>query len=142
MKKVLSIAAIVFFVLAGVAIAQTWFPANQKTVAWDPVTTLGDGSTVPAGDAVKYQVWTRRGTDPAVKVGGEIAGTQLTITFTAEGRYLVGVQAIRYPQGETVGQSSAINWSDSTDVAMVPSPFGIVFYAPPAGVKNFRPVSP
>lgn len=142
LKRAYIIAVIAILFCGGIALAQTWYPANQKTIAWDAVTKLSDGVNIPAGDTVKYQVWSKRGTDAAVKVGGEITATQLTVTFTAEGRYLIGAQAIRYPAGETIGQSSAITWSDSTDVVAVPVPFGIVYYVLPAGIKNLRPVSP
>lgn len=119
--------------------ATSWFPANQKTVAWDAPTKLADGSLVPAGDMVKYQVWSKRGTDAPVKIQAEDTKTQMTLSFSNEGRYLIGVQAIRYPAGETVGLPSAITWSDSADVVSVPEPFGLVYYVAPQDPKGLRP---
>ena len=136
MKKKLALVFALLLLLAPVvALAQTWYTANQATVAWDPV------APIATGDVIKYQVYTKVGTSgtPA-KVGGEITATQLALTFSIEGRYFVGVQTIRYPTGETVGIPSATTaWSNVAADCAAAGPFGIVFYvAPPAatGLRN------
>jgi len=137
MKKKLALIVLVLFVLAPmVALAQTWYTANQATVAWDAV------APIATGDVIKYQVYTKVGTSgtPA-KVGGEITATQLALTFTVEGRYFVGVQTIRYPTGETVGIPSATTaWSNVAADCAAAGPFGIVYYVAPGAVKNLRNV--
>lgn len=141
MLKLLRLLVVVLLMPAEL-VAQTWYPANQKTIAWDAVTTMTSGGTVPSGDTVKYQVWTKRGAEAPVKAGYEITATQAVVTLPSEGRFLVGAQAVRYPAGETIGQPSAVTWSDSADVVAVPSPFGLFFFQAAANVKNFRPVNP
>jgi len=138
LEVVIIITLAVLLVVIGSVEAQTWITANQATIGWDASTTLTSGAAVPPADLVKYQAWTKRGADAPVKVGSEITALQTTITFSAEGRYLMGVQAIRYPAGETVGQPSTITWSDSTDVVAVPSRFGIVYFLATRNPGNFR----
>ena len=136
MKKKLALVFALLLLLAPVvALAQTWYTANQATVAWDPV------APIATGDVIKYQVYTKVGTSgtPA-KVGGEITATQLALTFSIEGRYFVGVQTIRYPTGETVGIPSATTaWSNVAADCAAAGPFGIKFFVAPeaaAGLRN------
>lgn len=137
MKKKLALAFAVLLLLAPVvALAQTWYTANQATVAWDPV------APIATGDTVKYQVYTKVGaTGAPVKVGGEITATQLAITFSVEGRYFIGVETVRYPTGETVGiRSDRIAWSDIATDCSAAGPFGIVYYVSPGAPKGLRSV--
>lgn len=117
-----------------VAYAQTWVTANQGTVAWDAV------APVATGDTIKYQVYTRIGTTgDGAPVGAEITATQLAITFTVEGRYFVGVKAIRYPIGETVGiPSAATSWSNDPLVCAAAGPFGFVYFVAPVNPKGLH----
>lgn len=138
--KKLAISMFIVFCLAFGAFvyanAQTWYTANQATVAWDAV------APVVSTDTIKYQVYTKVGaTGTPVKVGGEITALQLTITFNIEGRYFIGVDAVRYPTGETVGiRSDRIAWSDvATDCSSV-GPFGVVYFVSPATPKNLKRV--
>lgn len=136
MKKVLlGIFVVLFFLFPVMTVfAQTWYPTNQATVAWDAV------APVATGDTIKYQVYTKIGTTgtPA-KVGGEITATQLAITFSTEGRYYVGVESIRYPTGETIGtRSTTVSWSHDAAVCAVAGPFGIVYFVSPSAVKGLR----
>jgi len=136
MKKVFVMVFGLVFLFAGIASAQTWFTANQVTVAWDAV------AKIAATDTIKYQVYTRVGTTgDGTAVGGEITANQLVITFPAEGRYFIGVKSIRYPAGETVGiPSVTTSWSNDASVCSSAGPFGIVFYAAPSGVQGLKPV--
>ena len=92
--------------------AQTYYNTNQGTFGWDAPTKLMDGSNIPPGSTIKYQCWRRL--VPATvgeKVGAELTPTQYTVSFTSEGSYFVGVEALRYVGVDLVSRS-AIAWSD------------------------------
>ncbi len=133
MKKILT-ALFIVMAFASVAMAQTWYTANQATVGWDAV------AKIATTDTIKYQVYTRVGTTGnGTAVGGEITTTEAVLTFSVEGRYYVGVKAIRYPTGETVGIPSATtSWSNDPLVCAAAGPFGIVYYVAPSGVKGLK----
>lgn len=137
-RKVMAVLGVVLMLTVwcyAVAYAQTWYPTNQATVAWDAV------ASVATGDVIKYQVYTKVGaTGTPTKVGGEITATQLAVTFNIEGRYFVGVEAIRYPVGETVGTKSTTSWSNVAADCAAAGPFGIVYYVSPLAPKNLRDV--
>jgi hypothetical protein len=129
---------LVIFGFCVVAHAQTWVTANQVTVAWDAVTQTVEGLAIPASE-MKYQVYIRTGTTgDGTAVDGIISETQLAITFTAEGRYYIGVRAIRYPAGEASGYGSYVSWSNDPLVCAVAGPFGVVYYAVPINPKGLR----
>jgi hypothetical protein len=112
MKRLFIILAVLIF--AAPAMAQTWHNANQGTFAWDAVTTLAGGATIPTGNVVKYQAWKRL--SPALPTAGEMVGTEITalqqtVSFSVEGGYFVGVQALRFVDNVKVS-TSTISWSD------------------------------
>jgi len=121
--------------------AQTWFTANQVTVAWNPVTTLSDGTAIPSGDTVKYQLYLRIGTTgDGTPYGAETEAIQQTITFTTEGAYFWGVKTLRYKQGETIPIPSATtSWSNDAGVTDG-SPFGIKYYVAPSSAGGLKRV--
>jgi hypothetical protein len=132
MKRFFIILAILIF--ASPTMAQTWYTANQVTLAWDAVPKV-----LTTDQPNKYQVYTRNDlVSIGSKIGGEITTTQLVVSFTVEGRYYLGVEAIRYPVGETVGIKSATKaWSNvAADTAN--SPFGVMFFAAPSGASGLR----
>ncbi len=120
--------------------AQDWRRTDQATVAWDPVTTLVTGDPIPTTDTVKYEVWRVREAlkdDPNAPIYiEETDQAQYTITFTEEGKWFVGIVSVRYVNGVDRVRGETISWS--WDVAVAPSPFGIVYYVGPAGVMNVR----
>lgn len=120
---------------ASVASAQTWVTANQLTVGWDAVAPL------QPTDTVKYQVYLRQGTSgDGTAYGAETLATQQLITFTEEGRYFIGVRAVRYPLGETVGiPSPTISWSNVAEVTQS-GPFGAVYFVSPNAPVGLRRV--
>jgi hypothetical protein len=64
----------------------TWKVANQVTVARDAVTTLTDGTPIPAGSTIQYQVYIR--TDPTgspVAAGSPTTALQSLVTLGTEG---------------------------------------------------------
>jgi hypothetical protein len=135
MKKILMIAAILILTALSTH-AQTWHTANQVTVAWDAV------APTASGDTIRYQVYSRTDTVSAGQaVGGEVTATQLLISFAQEGRYYLGVETIRYPQGETVGIRSANKaWSNVATDCGPDGPFGVVYYVAPGAPGGIRRV--
>jgi hypothetical protein len=108
-----------------------WKPTNQATIAWDAVSTFDDGTALPVGSTVQYDTFTRRDTDPVTTYVRAITVTAptATLTFLAEGRYFVGVQAIRLINDTITPESnSTISWSDNTAVAQGGAPFGVSYY--------------
>ena len=125
--------------LAATAQAQTMYDANQATIGWDAVTRLADGSNIPSGSTVKYQVYTKPNTvATGVKVGAEITATQLLISFAVEGAYFIGVEALRY-NGTTLVSRSPISWSDVPANCQGGVAFGINYWQSlmqPAGLRR------
>lgn len=141
MKKLLLIVVVVVMAMlcANAAMAVDWIGTNQATVAWNEVTQNESGGAFPAGDTITYRVYTKslpNGPDTPV---GDTAQLQYTLTFSQEGRYVVGVQTVRVPEGQTEELVSTIVWSDSTDTAAVPNPFGIVYYERPSSISGLSP---
>lgn len=134
MKKLFAIALITMLLVFAVGISQETIYTNQATVAWDAVTTLDDGSQIPAENTVMYEVWIRKETEETF-----IAETDLleyTITFSEEGTYEVGVRTMRYvADGEVI--KSDINWSDVNGTA-TPNPFVIKYYKGVPVPENLR----
>lgn len=127
MKKLFIIFAIL--IVASIASAQTWYEANQVTFAWDAVTTLSDGTAIPSGNTVKYQVYTKPNSVSAgVKTGGEITATQLLISFTTEGQYFLGVEALRYSGTTLLSKSNPITWSDVASNCQGGVAFGVTYW--------------
>ena len=111
--------------------AQQWTTANQITVVWDAV-------TVPTG-TVTYQVYTKlelgaAGSEVLVKT---VTPTQVLITFLVEGRYFIGVKAVRTVGGVDVGATN-ISWSSDATACLNGVTFGAQYYVPPGPIKNLR----
>jgi hypothetical protein len=133
---ILIAAALVAF--AAPAQAQTWHTANQVTLAWGAVTTLADGTAIPAADVVKYQVYKRLIPSTVYEaVGGEITATQQVVNFLAEGGYYLGVKALRYVDGKLVKESE-IAWSDVAANCANGEAFGVTYWLAPSMIKNMR----
>jgi hypothetical protein len=137
MKKAWVIAFILLIAVVSVGFGAVVY-TNQITIGWDAVTKLGDGTNIPVGDLVSYQVYTKKGTATEVLVG-EVTSLQQTITFTVEGDYLIGVRAKRTVTGGAIVYSP-ITWSNSTDIAAVPVPFSVGYYLPPGAPKGFKTI--
>jgi len=142
MKKSIYV-VILSLVIIFSAYALDWQKTNQATVAWDAVTTLEDGTVIPAGDVIKYNVYLANfKTDPnkenpSLLTTTPIVDLQYVITLNTEGRYLVGVSAVRFDSEGTLLEESEVNWSD-TNGEYTPNPFGIVHHVPPGKPKNLR----
>ena len=127
--------------LAMSASAVEWHTANQVTIAWDAY----DGVIQP-GDQITYKVYSKQLPAGAELLLNEVSTLGATITFTSEGRYIVGVQTVRGvdengdgtfdPDTEQVLESE-INWSD-TNGEFTPNPFGLRYFINPGKTKNLR----
>jgi len=117
--------------------AVTMYTPDQSTIAWDAVTTFQNGTAIPAVDAVEYEIYLS--TDGLT---GSIIGTatllQYIVTFATEGMFFAGVRAVRIPNGTLTRIPGPITWSNSTDTALVPQPFGWVNYFAPGPVTKLR----
>lgn len=117
--------------------AQQWTTANQATIAWNATTTLENGDPLPEGAIIKYYVYLKKSGEAGDgERKGITEGLQYTITFTEEGKYIVGVSAARY-EGDQLVQESTINWSD-TNGESTPNPFGFTYFDRPAPPLQFR----
>ena len=137
MKRLWIVLLVALFMAVSVGFAAVIY-TNQVTIGWDAVTKLADGTNIPTGDVISYQVYTKKGTAAEVLVG-EINSLQQTVTFTVEGEYLVGVRTKRAITGGAIVYST-ITWSNSTDIAAVPVPFSVGYYIPPAVPKGLKPI--
>jgi hypothetical protein len=118
---------------------ETWYNANQGTLAWDAVTQLSDGTPIPEGSVIKYQVWRRPySISSGEKVGPEIEVTQLTITFSNEGSWLVGVQGVRWI--ENIPYTTDISWSDNAEVCKNGQTFGFRSFLAILKPAGLRPI--
>jgi len=134
MKKIFSILLTMVMVLFfGMTVqAIEWHTANQITVAWDA------NPDVTAPDVLKYGVYTKMLPNGEPVLLHEQDTTVVTITFQAEGRYIIGVTSIRYV-GSATGErlESVVNWSDENGVN-TPVPFGAGYFTipdPPIGLR-------
>jgi hypothetical protein len=139
MKRiVLTILLIALIGLAGFignANAQDWYMPDKSTVSWDAVDAYKNGTAIPSGDVVSYEVFIRpRDTEPtennAVKLGTTTT-TDYTISFQNEGFWFAGVRAVRFDGNGTRLSESVIAWSDDSN-SVKDTTFGFKFFYPPA----------
>lgn len=132
MKKLFIIISLLL--ISSIASAQTWYTANQVTLAWDPVAKVAT-----TDQANKYQVYSRNDlVSLGTKVAGEITATQLLISFSVEGQYYLGVESIRYPAGATVGIPSATKAWSNVAADTNNNPFGVSYIIKPAITTGLR----
>jgi len=123
---------IVFVILLGclsLAWAQTVHYANQSTIAWDAVTKYQDGTVLPTGTVVSYEIYLKDGTQTLL---GLTTSTQFTVTLTDYLIHDVGVRA-----SITVGGTKYFSEVAWASVDGVP-PFVLQRYPAPAKVQNLR----
>jgi hypothetical protein len=112
--------------------SQTYYPVDSLSVAWDVV-------TVPAGSTVDYRVYTRFSTQtPADAVlRSTVSVPAATVSFASEGRYFIGIQAVRKVSGTEVS-SSTVSWSDVSANCQGGVTFGAVYYTAPSAPTGLR----
>lgn len=119
----------------------TWHKLNEATVGWDAVTKMTDGSPIPVGDLVRYKVFVAEPDKKDEKHHmGETELLEFKVGAPGEGKWFVGVRAIRYRLigGEITELGvSEIAWSD-IDEFTNNNPFGIEMYFKPDAPLNLR----
>jgi hypothetical protein len=149
-RIVLIVIASLFLAMAMVGLmvssvfSQTWYPANQKTVGWDAVTQLDDGSPIPPDQSIRYQIYIALSTDTTkankVNIGNSIM-TQFVVTFPAEGKYFIGMEAERLDStGAVISKSTTISWSDDPASCSDGTTFGVIFFRALKGVGGMKPL--
>jgi hypothetical protein len=148
-KKPLFVILLCFFMAllsASIASGQIFYPANEKTIAWDAVTTVvdADGNDFPisATDVIKYKVLLASYDGSQIgtpQVLGITTNTNYVVTLSDEGKYVVGVSALRYlsPSDEESISESTITWSHLPE-GVEGEPFGLVLFYPlkfPIGLR-------
>jgi hypothetical protein len=109
-KAIITLSALVLF--AGCPWAQTVRYINSGTVAWDPVDKLTDGSAIPAGDVVEYEVYRAAYPDGPEMLLATV--TESLYRFTSPDdrtAYALGVRAKRTTDGGATVTYSGISWS-------------------------------
>ena len=128
---------LVALLIGTAAHAVEWKTMNQATVDWDAVTALISGAPVPENNSIKYRVYLDKGDKANPQVLGDTDQLQYTITLNEEGRFIVGVSAVRFDENGTEIGESEINWSD-VNGGGTPNPFGFVHYLKPASPGGLR----
>jgi len=135
---------IVFVLVASVAYGQTWHVTNSREVSWEPVTTLDDGSPVPADSTVQYRVYIANAvTDPGkanpIEVTTQaIIELSFVVTLDVEGKYWVGAQAERVITDDSTVLPGDIAWSDDPLVCQNGATFGLRYYRAVGKVGGMR----
>ena len=123
--------------------AQTWHTTNQTTVGWTEPTEMADGSANPADLLLEYVVYLSNAvTDPSKANPVQVARVpDLTalITLNVEGKFFVGLKAVRIVDGEDVTESDMI-WSDNPQHVLNGETFGIRYFLAPGTPGNLAPV--
>jgi hypothetical protein len=124
MKKIMLMVLIGIFCFSFVY-AQEFHTTNQATIDWEQ-----DLGGIPAAE-VKWNVYLANAiTDPGktnpVKIGNAV-GRPYTITLNVEGKYYVGVSAVRTISGTVVGETDIL-WADTQ--TEVPA-FGLQYFTIP-----------
>ena len=141
MKKMLTVfAMVVMLAFASFSYGQVtnWRTANQVTFAWDPVTTVtdqnGNPQPIPSGEIISYSTYDFAppvDRSQATLIHSGIVATQDTITFTIQGKYIIGVKGVLSDNTGAELSESAIVWSDDPKACLNGQTFGISFYFPP-----------
>jgi hypothetical protein len=140
MKKIfLSFIILLLAAAIWAAPVSTPITVSPATVLWDPVTTLTDGSNLPAGDTMAYELWLQPCTSAGVATGtatlaATVSAATSPLVLTLEGYYVVGVRAIRQISGGG-SVTSGYTWSQ---VSGTPNPWFLAYYRAPANPKNIR----
>ena len=130
MKKLLTIIALVVTLAVPVLVqAQTWHSTNQVTLAWDavPMPVGTDGQPLPG--SVAYDVYSVGSTAAKTTAAlvTKVTTTQAVVSFSAEGKYYLGVRSVRVIS-PTEELTSEISWSDNVAVVQSGNTFGVAYY--------------
>lgn len=145
MKRIVILMLFLLMIASFVHAEIHWYVGRNFTVAWDPVTVLEDGNSIPDGSAIKYVVMISDYLgDPDKLNPQEYTGTyntQFNVEISEEGHYLVGVKAQRVIVDlEEIVTESEVSWSDDPLCVQDGIVFGRRYYLPPGAVKGIHPV--
>ena len=135
MKKNLCVSGLVLtvlFMFASMVYSQVVIVTpDQKTVYWNP-----------ANGATSYEVFTLshggdKNDENARTLVGETDQLQQSITFSVEGKYIIGVRSVKDVEGTLL--YSDINWSDING-ASTPNPFEVVYATIPDWPEGLRDI--
>ena len=128
MKRAILLFALLLLVgLAGYGQATPHW-ANAAVVEWDAPTALSDGSPIPAGEVVLYDVLVAPMADRASFIAqSQVSVAESPVTAPGPGDWLVGVRSVRIIDEQQL--PSTILWSDDPSN---PEPF-FLRYALPYG---------
>lgn len=140
MKHLISIFMVFGFLFVfSPVLAVDWIVADQKTIAWGAVSTLVTGEPLPASDSILYRVHLKRdGQTEENLVAEDLTDTRYILILDQEGRFFVGVQAVRVYtiDGQELRSESEIAWSDIPINCRNEMAFGLVYLIPPANVAG------
>lgn len=109
MKRLWIIVTILLFAFS-FAMSQEIHWADQITVTWDAPEFLTDGTPIPAGDAIAYNMYLRPNGETTEPFVATVSALQYTYTLS-EGIHEAGVSAVRYIGGAGSPFESEILWS-------------------------------
>jgi len=121
------------FIIIDICHPLDWTTANQVTVAWTPVITLADGSGIPPGDQILYEVYfvLETGDKNLDKIFiGETNDSEYVVTFAEEGCYFIGVRSVRVRDVKKISVSG-FAWSDNPAAVKNGVTFGVVYFIAP-----------
>lgn len=116
------------------AAAVDWITANQFTVQWDH-SGLEGGYILPAGDTIEFRIYLADSiNDPdlqgPISDDWQTPNLEYTLTLLTEGKFYVGVQAVRLREGSIIS-NSRIAWSKNVADCADGQAFGVVYYLNP-----------
>ena len=128
---------LVIVLIAAWAFAQQVIPTNQITIVWNESDSV---STLPG--TYSYEVFSMPETlDRTVETNwvavGEVSVLTSTVTFTVEGKHIVGVRTKRVLADGVTVLYSPVNWSDENGVN-TPNPFVVFYGINPSEPPNLR----
>ena len=110
--KIACVALTVLFALClRTAAGQERISAKEANIAWDPVTTLADGSKIPSGGTVEYEVWIKS-SKGSQSLLGVTRGVTFRVVLPGVDTYAVGVRAKVSPAKGAAAYSKMV-WSDA-----------------------------
>lgn len=114
-----------------------WKPANQVTIDWTAPDGLETGDPLPPEDSFAYRVYAKvQGEEEVAEQTTEpLYEQEFTLTFTGEGRFLVGVRALRMRDDVELSRSPIV-WSDDSEIVEEGQPWGILHYIMPEHITG------
>ena len=141
MKKILL--SILILLYSSTCFSLDYITTNKAKISWEAVTTLESGEVLPQGSVIKYMVYTMNQSSinqeiKEVPYSSTFDGSQTSciITFTEEGKYIIGIKALRIINSSTTCESK-IAWSND-EVATNNKTFGVQYFSSPSSVTNLR----